>query len=170
MSIVKDTVVVVAATGTIGIVLIGGIYYLTPSWQSIGSVLPTFQPISSYIPSMDQIEEAIARLATSPVNIAARAGSQLGDSIMKASGYTYTASELQNLRKILFAEAKIPNTPANASQRLYEVMVQPGQTEQLERMLVDLIGIDIDWNIAVSAAYFVMYESKLDDDVLIYDL
>jgi hypothetical protein len=170
MSIVKDTVIVVSATATIGIVLIGGIYYLTPSWQSIGSVLPKFEPISSYIPSMDQIEEAIARLATSPINIAGRAGSQLGGSIMKASGYTYTASELQDLREILFAEAKIPNTPANASQRLYEMMVQPGQTEQLERMVIDLIGIDIDWNIAVNAAYYVMYGSRLDDDVLIYDL
>jgi hypothetical protein len=169
-SIVQDTAVVVAATGTIGILLIGSVYYLTPSWESIGAVIPQFQPLSSYVPSMDTVEDTVASIVTLPVNVAARVGSKFGASIMKASGWTYTASELAELRPSLFAEANIPNTPANAAQRIYELMAEPGQLEQLEKTVVDLIGPDGDWNRAVVTAYFAMYGTSIQADLLIYDL
>jgi hypothetical protein len=151
MSIVNDTI----AAGTLGIVLIGGIYYVLPNWNAL--------------PDQSTVEDKFAQYGTAPVNIAGGIGSKLGANIMKAAGWTYTASELQELRPKLFSKANVPNTPENAAQQLYEIMIQPGNLIQLQKARVNLLGTsNSDWNTSVGVVYYPMYGKRLEDSLLSY--
>jgi hypothetical protein len=154
-NLVNDTVIVTAAAASLGLVLVGGIYYSLPTWRQM--------------PSRDTVEETLASIATAPITVAGRIGSNLGTSVMKAAGYTYTASELEQLRPKLFALANVPHTPENAAQQLYEIMMSPGQSEQLTRLRTHLLGrSDTEWNRSVADAYFPMYKKSLEDAILLY--
>jgi hypothetical protein len=154
-SVVNETVVVVAATATLSIVLIAGVYYILPTWKDI--------------PDQSTVEEKFAQYGTAPVNIAAGIGSKIGANIMMAAGYTYTASQLEELRPQLFARANVPNTPENAAQQLYEIMMKPGQLVQLQKARINLLGTtNSEWNVSVSTVYYPMYSKRLEDSMLDY--
>lgn len=150
----NDGILVIAASATVAFVLIGGVYYLVPSWSAL--------------PEQSEVEESLANYASLPINIAARMGSNLGSGIMKASGYTFTATELQQVRPALFAQANIPNTPANTAQTLHEIMASPGQLQKLNTTRTNSLGTNSEWNLAVSAAFYPMYGIQLEDAIMAY--
>ena len=150
MSFVNDTIVATTSAVALRLVFVGGIYYALPSWRAL--------------PDQATVEDTLSQYATAPINVAAGIGSRLGGSVMKAAGYTFTASELQELRPKLFAQAAIPNTPENAAQKLYEIMQRPGSIEQLKRERINVLGTaNSDWNAAVAAAFYPMYRNRLED-------
>jgi hypothetical protein len=154
-SVVNETIIIVAATATLSIVLIGGIYYILPTWNAL--------------PDQSTVEDKFAQYGTAPVNIAGGIGSKLGENIMKAAGWTYTATELQKLRPQLFSRANVPNTPENAAQQLYEIMMKPGQLVQLQKARVNLLGTtNSEWNQSVSTVFYPMYSKRLEDSMLVY--
>ena len=61
-SVVNDSAVAVAAGLGVGIVVVGGIYYMLPSWTDL--------------PSQSDIEDASASILLSPINVAAKIGSK----------------------------------------------------------------------------------------------
>ena len=72
-------------------------------------------------------------------------------------------------REQLFAEANIPDTPANAAQRFYEIMAAPGNLQQLRQLRTSLLGgTDVNWNKSVLAAYYSMYGQRLQNEITIY--
>jgi hypothetical protein len=154
-SIVNETVLVVAATATLSIVIIAGVYYILPSWNNI--------------PDQNTVEQKFAQYGTAPLNIAAGIGSKIGANIMMAAGYTYTASQLEELRPQLFARANVPNSPENAAQQLYEIMLLPGNLVQLQKARINLLGTtNGEWNQSVSTVYYPMYSKRLEDSMLVY--
>jgi hypothetical protein len=155
MSLVNDTVVTTAAAVGLGVVLIGGVYYMLPSWQSL--------------PGQSDLEDLAAGIATAPLNVAAKIGTNLGDSFMSAMGYEYSPEQLRITRERLFAEVNIPNTPANAAQIFYEIMLAPGRMEQLRKARIDILGgTDVEWNKAVNTAYYPMFEQRLPNAINAY--
>ena len=149
-SLVNDTVVTSVAMGSLGVVLIGGIYYISPKWENV---------------SADAAEDAVVSLATAPFSIAGKLGSRLGGNIMKGLGYTYTASELAELQPKLFAQSSIANTPENHAKQIYDIMQQPGQKEQLHALVVNFLGNDAAWNEAVAKAYLPMFLVRMHDAI-----
>ena len=155
MSLVNDTVVATAASIGIGLVLIGGTYYMLLSWSTL--------------PSQSDLEDFTAGIATAPLNIAAKIGTNIGDSFMSAMGYEYSPEQLRITKQQLFAEANIPDTRANAAQIFHEIMLAPGRIEQLRKARIDILGgTDVEWNKAVNAAYYPMYEQRLPDAINSY--
>jgi hypothetical protein len=155
MSLVTDTIATTAAAVGFSVVIIGGVYHMLPAWGSL--------------PSQSDLENFTAGVATAPLNIAAKIGTNLGDSFMSAMGYEYSPEQLRITREQLFAEVNIPNTPANAAQTFYEIMLSPGRLEQLRKARIDILGgTDVQWNKAVSTAYYPMYSQRLPDAINAY--
>ena len=141
------------AAGTLGVVLVGGVYMMLPNWENV---------------SGDATEDVVTSILVAPINIAGKFGSRLGAGIMKAAGYTYTAAELKELQPILLANATIPGTPENAAKQLYEMMQVPGQKEQFMELQVNLLGSDAEWNVLVANSYLPMYYADLHDSIRNY--
>ncbi len=153
-TIVNDSAVAAAAGIGLGIVVVGGVYYLLPKW---------------HVPSQATTEDTVADILTAPINIAAKVGTRLGDGFMAAAGYEYTPEQLKMTREQLFAEANNPGSPANGAQQLYEIMAVPGKLEQLRQARIDLLGgNDVQWNASVAAAYYPMYSQRLHDAINLY--
>lgn len=136
-------------------IVVGGVYYMLPSWRDL--------------PSQSTLEDASASILLSPVNVAAKIGTKMGDGFMSAMGYEYTPEELKMTRQQLLAQANVPNTPANAAQTLYEILAALGQLEQLREARIALLGgTDVEWNASVFAAYYPMYSQRLQDAINAY--
>ena len=146
-----DNIVIAASVGLgIGAVVVGSIAYLIPK----------------KLPSQESVESTTAEVLLAPVNIAAKMGVNIGDSIMRSAGYKFTPDELERRRTYLFSVANVPYTDANAAQRFHELMVVSGQQEQLKLLRVELLSSnDAEWNQSVQDAYFPMYYSTLVDDI-----
>ena len=136
------------AAVTLGVVLVGGVYLLLPSWSDL--------------PSGDQAENTFARILVSPLNIAGKVGSSIGSNIMYAAGFEFTAADLERIRPELYARSTIPGTPENAAKRLHDIMQLPGQKEQLTQLQTELLGSDAEWNAQVAAVFYPMFSVKLN--------
>ena len=139
------------AVGTVSIVVLCGIYYIMP-------------PLNGY--TWDGFRNGIINILLSPITITARVGSKLGAQIMKNGfGYKYTAAELEELRPILFTNAKVEGTVEHTAAMFHDILLVPGQSEQLQMLITDQLSNDPEWAQAVVKAYFPMYYKVLPDAI-----
>jgi hypothetical protein len=141
MSIVRDSSSALAAAAGLGIVLIGGIYYIVPTYDQ------------------NWVNTTVADLLFAPIAVAAQLGSNIGNGIMEASGY-----QSEESRRNLFAQANVPLTPENAAQSLNEIMLSHGRVEELTSTRHSLLGQqnNIEWNTRVAHVYWLMYNERID--------
>jgi hypothetical protein len=141
MSFVRDSTSALAAAAGLGIVLIGGIYYIVPTYDQ------------------NWVNTTVADLLFAPIAVAAQLGSNIGNGIMEASGY-----QSEESRRNLFAQANVRLTPENAAQTLHEIMLSHGGVEELTSTRDSLLGQqnNIEWNTRVAHVYLRMYNERID--------
>ena len=140
-----------------GIVVVGGIYMMIPSWKDV--------------PSTENVIEKTADVTiAATISLPATIGTKLGTLIMKKGfGFEYTAEELAMTRQQLFADISNPHSAAAAAQRLHKWLQIPGKLELVTTEMLNVLGTDVDWAKSVMAAYFPMYYTHLHTDMQQYE-